>query len=174
MSSTRSIECRAVRKMGRGGELKEGLCVGVLYVLVGEEEEGDDLYSCFCCSVSFLTCEGSFMAGNRSTSCSVKNTHNHRKKRADASAKPYRLRDVVHLKKGRGRACACLDVDVVGEEHGHAVDAHTPTGGGRKTILERRAEHIVDELSLIVTLLHKDSSDRGDGKSHVMIEFEER
>lgn len=46
----------------------------------------------------------------------------------------------------------CLDVYVVGEEHGHAVDTHAPTGGGRETILERGAENVVDELSLIVTL----------------------
>jgi hypothetical protein len=54
--------------------------------------------------------------------------------------------------KGKKRKATCLDVDVVGEEHGHAVDTHAPTGGGRETILERGAEHVVDELSLIITL----------------------
>ncbi len=46
-----------------------------------------------------------------------------------------------------------LDVDVIGEEHAHAVHAHAPTSSGWQPVLERRAEGFVENLSLIIALM---------------------
>lgn len=42
---------------------------------------------------------------------------------------------------------------VVGQEHDHAVDTHAPTTSGRQTILERGTEVLINELSLVITLV---------------------
>jgi hypothetical protein len=40
-----------------------------------------------------------------------------------------------------------LDVVAVAEQHGHAVDAETPAGGRRQTVLQREAEALVVNLA---------------------------
>lgn len=45
------------------------------------------------------------------------------------------------------------DAVVVRQEHNHAVNAHTPATGRRKTMLESTAEGLVYELSLVITLV---------------------
>jgi len=44
-----------------------------------------------------------------------------------------------------------LDVVGVREEHGQAVDSETPTGGGRKTVLQGGAKVLVNHLGLVVS-----------------------
>lgn len=41
---------------------------------------------------------------------------------------------------------------VVGQEHHHSINAHTPTTGGRETVLEGLAKGLIDALSLVITL----------------------
>lgn len=43
-----------------------------------------------------------------------------------------------------------LDVVAIREHHCQPVDAHAPAGGGRQTILQRRAKVLVHRLRLIV------------------------
>ena len=43
-----------------------------------------------------------------------------------------------------------LDVCGVGEEHGHAVDAHAPAAGGRQPALQSPAEILIENLCLVV------------------------
>jgi hypothetical protein len=45
-----------------------------------------------------------------------------------------------------------LDAVVVGEEHDHAVDTHTPATSGGKTVLHGSEESLVHDLGLVVTL----------------------
>ncbi|KAI6775311.1 hypothetical protein HG530_002069 [Fusarium avenaceum] len=42
---------------------------------------------------------------------------------------------------------------VVGQEHNHSVNTHTPSTGRGQTILERGTEVLIDELGLVVTLV---------------------
>lgn len=46
-----------------------------------------------------------------------------------------------------------FDRVLIGEEHGHAVDTHTPSTGRRQTILERCAEVLINKLSLVIALV---------------------
>ena len=46
-----------------------------------------------------------------------------------------------------------LDTVVIRQEHDQAVDAHTPASRGRQAVLQGRAEVLVDELHLLVTLV---------------------
>ena len=43
-----------------------------------------------------------------------------------------------------------LDVVRVGQKHRQSLDAHTPTGGRWQTVLECRAEGLIDQLRLII------------------------
>eukprot|EP00043_Microstomoeca_roanoka_P005695 m.57371 g.57371 ORF g.57371 m.57371 type:complete len:452 (-) comp13076_c0_seq1:1275-2630(-) len=44
-----------------------------------------------------------------------------------------------------------LDVVVIGEEHGHAIQSHAPTSCGWKTVLKGLDKHLVYNLSLLIT-----------------------
>jgi hypothetical protein len=62
-----------------------------------------------------------------------------------------RLRGVVIvLHEWEGESL--LDAVVVGKEHHHAVNAHTPATGGRETVLHGGEESLVHDLGLVVTL----------------------
>ncbi len=43
-----------------------------------------------------------------------------------------------------------LDADVVGEKHGHAINAHAPASCGWQTILQRRAEALIYKHGFII------------------------
>lgn len=58
---------------------------------------------------------------------------------------------LVVLHEGEGENL--LDRVVVGEEHDHAVNTHTPTTSRWQTVLQSLAESLVDKLGLVVTLL---------------------
>lgn len=45
-----------------------------------------------------------------------------------------------------------LDVVGVGEEHAQAIDAHAPACSRRQPVLQRCAEHLIDEHGFVVTL----------------------
>lgn len=60
-------------------------------------------------------------------------------------------RRLVFLHEGEGKDL--LDTVVVGEEHDQTVDTHTPTTGGGQTVFQASTEVLVDELSLVVTLV---------------------
>ena len=51
---------------------------------------------------------------------------------------------------GQGRQLRHLDVRGVGEEHGHAIDAHAPTAGGGEAALQRPAEIFIEDLRFVV------------------------
>ena len=55
---------------------------------------------------------------------------------------------VLHEREGE----SLLDAVVVGKEHDHTVNAHTPATGGRKTVLHGSEEGLVHDLGLVVTL----------------------
>jgi len=55
---------------------------------------------------------------------------------------------LLHEREGQD----LLDGVVVRQEHDQTVDAHTPSTGGRQTVLQAGAEVLVDELGLVVAL----------------------
>lgn len=62
----------------------------------------------------------------------------------------------LNITSGRGQHTESknlLDGVVVGNEHDHAVNAHTPSTSWWKTVLKRGAEVLINELSLVVTLV---------------------
>lgn len=61
------------------------------------------------------------------------------------------LRATLSLGLHRGEEQHFLDVLVVGEEHGEAIDAKTPASGGRQAVLQRGAEVLIYELRFVIT-----------------------
>lgn len=49
-----------------------------------------------------------------------------------------------------------LDVDGVRQDHGQAVNTHAPASSGWETVLQGRAERLVNEHRLVVTLQRKE------------------
>lgn len=60
---------------------------------------------------------------------------------------------LVLLRLHCGERQHLTDAPVIRQEHDHAVNTHTETTSRRKAVLEGAAECLVDELSLVITLI---------------------